>query len=560
MELLILAIAIIALCVFFALKRGKTAQHPAVPPKKEDTSTILSQLPERVRDRVVLQEGVLHISEDLLGDVNLAELIATLRRRGIFTLERHKPSEFDEHFARLAVRNSKGDNEIQQMALDLIARAFEKGASDIHIINNGLFIHTKFRRLGMIGEDSQFDLSSGGKMIRVIYETLGQSSSNAGTFNNLERLDARIVKRDYLPVGMHSVRIHCEPIECVQAGTGTLMALRLLYDSTTASGTLVERLEVLGFAREQRDALDRLTRRKGLILISGPTGHGKSTALKHIMESMTEYQPERSYQSVEDPPEYPMKGVYQIQVNTKAQVSGGSQEERAEGYREAIAGAMRSDPDVIMIGEIRYPEAAFAAIQVAQTGHAVWATVHASNAFGIVGRLETMLRAANVREPLSMLCDANVLAGLEYQCLVPKLCPHCKRLLQDMVATECMPLSVVTSLEQLGFLGGMGAGICVRGEGCEACRGVGFIGQTVVAEVVELDATMLTYLRAGDTPKAVNYWMNERAGVTFVESARRLMLQGLLDPAETASRMGVELDSDKYILDVRDHDAFGRVA
>ncbi len=551
METVFIVLILLCVAVFgvvFAIKRTKTVSTEIpLGNDKTDTFTIIGQLPEKIRDRVVLRDGILHISDDLRGDIDLDFLVSKLRRRGIFTYEMHKPSEFDAEYARYTMRNSKGDNEIQQMAIELMARAYTSGASDIHIVDNGSFVHIKFRRLGMICEDSQVDTESGKRMIRVIYGTLGQSANSAGGFNPLERLDARVVKRDYLPEGVHSVRIHTEPIECLQYSTGTFMALRLLYDNTSAQGTLVQRLEVLGFAKEQCEIIDKLTRRKGLMLISGPTGHGKSTALKHIMESMTEFQPERSYLSVEDPPEYPLKGVYQIQVNTKAQ-SGGL-DERAEAYREAIAGAMRADPDVIMIGEIRYSEAAFAAIQVAQTGHAVWATVHASNAFGIVNRLETMLRAANVRDPLSMICDANVLAGLEYQCLVPKLCPHCKRHLYEVLHTEecdaVLPATTLSSLYRV-ILPHEIDGIYVRGTGCEHCHGGGFSGQTVVAETIDLDASMLSLLRAGKTPEAIAYWKNERGGVTYIESARRLIVQGVLDPLETTGRMGVELDADKY--------------
>lgn len=512
-----------------------------------DTSTFLDDLPERIRDRVALLEGVLHISEDLLGDVDLSFLLSNLRCRGIVRHEFHKPSEFEEQYARFAARNAKADNEIFQMAIDLIVRAHREGASDIIIADNGSFTLVKFRRLGRMCEDSQIAADTGRKMIRVIFDTLGQSS-NGPAFTALERLDARIVKRDYLPEGVHSVRIHTEPIECAQAdnGTGTFMALRMLFDSTTASGTIGERLEVLGFREEQRLVVDDLTQRTGLALVSGPTGHGKSTALKHIMEGMAVQMPEKSFLSVEDPPEYPLKGVFQVQVNTNANAG----ENRASAYREAIAGAMRSDPDVMMIGEIRYPEAAMAAMEVALTGHAVWATVHANNAFGIVTRIETMLRSANVRDPLSMLCDPNVLSGLEYQRLVPKLCPHCKRPLYadgrpDPLVVQSLRRGVVQRLNRT-MKNVEQTGVCVLGEGCDKCHGDGLMGQTVVAEVIAVNPEMLSLLRAGKMPDAIRYWKEELHGITYIQHARELIMAGELDPAIAESRLAVPLDFDKY--------------
>ncbi len=148
--------------------------------------------------------------------------------------------------------------------------------------------------------------------------------------------------------------------------------MRLLYDQTEASGRLRERLSKLGYSVQQINRFSFLTTRSGLTLLSGPTGHGKSTALKHIMECMASENPEKAYMSIEDPPEYPLENVYQSQVNSGYDLSTG---ERGERYRDAIAGAMRSDPDTLMVGEIRYPDAAVAALDAAQTGHGVWSTI-----------------------------------------------------------------------------------------------------------------------------------------------------------------------------------------
>lgn len=547
-------VAAVALALWGWRVSKKNSLEPPRPQSSHiDTTSFLDDVPEKVRDRVVLLDGVLHISEEITGDLDMEFLVSRLRsRRNILSYEIHKPSEFEEQYARKAIRRVSGDNEVQQMAIALIARAYENGASDIHLVNIGTFVLVKFRRKGAVCEDSEIGIDLGTRMIRVIYDKLGQST-NSASFTTLERLDGRIVNRTYLPEGVHSVRIHCEPIECAQASTGTYMALRLLYDSTAATGTVMQRLEVLGFPDEQRVALDNLTRRKGLIFVSGPTGHGKSTALKHIMESMAEYQPEKCYLAVEDPPEYPLRGVYQIQVNTKAISTGvyGSLEERAAAYREAIAGAMRSDLDVCMIGEVRYPEAALAAIMMAQTGHAVWATVHASSAFGIVDRLETMLRSSGMRDPLSMLCSSNVLAGLEYQCLVPKLCSNCKLPLMDFWSdpeklSRVIPPAVAASMSRVMNPHEL-RGVYVRGEGCKHCDKDGFTReQTVVAEVVTLDTELLALLRNGSVVDAIKIWQKQRNGVSYVEQARRLIAAGELDPARAASRLGVDLDCDTY--------------
>lgn len=606
-----------------SFKKDQSARSP-IAAKPMTIASFLDDVPEKVRDKVALKDGVLHISEDVIGELDVEFLISRLRsRRNITSHEFHKPSEFEERFARSTIRRVSGDNEVQQMCIQLIARAHKEGATDIHLINNGAFVQIKFRRKGAVCEDSEIGLALGVRMIRVIFDKLGKSA-NGLNFSTSERLDGRIVDKTFLPEGMHSVRIHCEPIECAQTSSGTFMALRLLFDSTdassfldelpenvrdkvvlkdsilyiseeiadidieslvsrlsayryvssfevknaeefkglydsTASGmksmSVLQRMTVLGFPEEQRNALDDLTRRKGIIWVSGPTGHGKSTALKHIMEGMALFMPDKNILSAEDPPEYVIRGVLQVPVTLK-QATGayGTIQERAEAYAETIGGLMRSDLDVGMIGEVRFAEAALGAIILAQTGHAVWATIHASSAFGIVDRLETMLRTAGMRDPLSMLCSSNVLAGLEYQCLVPTLCPHCKRPLMDFwndpeKLNLVMPPSVVSSLRKCtSFTSGNAfKGIFVRGDGCELCDNDGFSRkQVVVAEVVKLDTELLGILRAGNTGKAIEFWKNHRNGVTYVEQARRLIAAGELDPARTASRLGVELDCDLY--------------
>ena len=529
----------------------------------KETWSFMDEFPARVRERVALLDGVLHISDDLRGDADLMALVGNLRRRGIMRWDFHRPSDFEADYSYATRRVALGETDIEQKAVDLIARAYATGASDIHIIDNGSYTQIKFRILGRMCEDTQLPADTGRRMLRCIYDHLGKSTDSP-SFSAHERLDGRIVDTDRLPKGVHSIRIHSEPIEAAQAdsGVGTFMALRLLYDATSARGSLEDRLTTLGFSAQHMDSFRGLTQRTGLVIISGPTGHGKSTVLRHVMESMTEEYPEKAFHSAEDPPEVPMRNVNQIKVITRQDAD---LQQRAQAYINAIAGAMRSDPDVFMIGELRYPEAAVAAMDAALTGHAVWTTIHANNAFGIISRLETLLRLAHFRDPLSSLCDPNVLAGLEYQRLLPVLCPHCKIPYRDLkgdARREAIPPLVLKglngALEHEDIFGGVGLdgverqGVFVQGEGCEHCRKQGFVGQTVASEVVQLDQDMLALLRQGRMAESFKVW-REKGGYadkdnkkhvnrTYIEHAQDLVREGLVDPVATTSRLGVPLN------------------
>ena len=503
--------------------------------------SIIEDVPEDIRGRVALVNGVLHISAELKDNLEIVNFYGNLRRRGILSYEFHKPNEFDSIYASQATRTGHAENEVQQYAIDLIRQAYDTGASDIHLMDFGLYTIIRFRCLGMLTDHTQLNSDLGKRLIACIYQKLSQSA--APCFSPTERQDGRIAQRNYLPPNVHSVRVHSEPIECSQSesGVGTSMSLRLLYDATSAHGSLQERMNVLGFNAEQCATTQFLTRRTGLTIISGPTGHGKSTFLKHIMESMTERNPEKAYFSIEDPPEYPLKGVRQVLI------SSNDKENRAGAYCDAIAGAMRSDPDVLMIGEIRYVEAAVAAIDAALTGHAVWATIHANNAMGIIARRVSIL-ATHYRNPLEQICDHNVLAGLEYQRLLPMLCPDCKIKFMDIPAEDrehYIPKDVAARLRRV--LPDRDS-VFVRGDGCEKCRKRGLIGQTVAAEIIATDQEMLGYLRKGDIPRAYDYWIKEKHGRGYVDHAVELIKTGIVDPFLAEERLGVPLNFNQVFV------------
>ena len=536
-------------------------------PQTAQRLRLINALPDHMRGRLALMESGLVASEELQGTLPLINLASQLRAVGVANVEFVPASRFDADFARYASRSGIGENEIQQLAIDLLARAYECGATDVHLAHMGTHVRSRFRVLGLLRDDQEYDADTGARMIRAIYEHLG-AAQDAPAFDVNSRLDGRIINRDYLPQGLYSVRIHSEPIECDGApdGKGTFMPLRLLRDTTGASGSLEERLGKLGYtceevtlydnegharrARAQTDIFRELSARTGIVFISGPTGSGKSTALAHCMEALIEERPGDNFLSIEDPPEKPIKGMYQIPVISK------EGDERGDAYTNAIAGTNRDDTDTVMIGEIRYAEAALATVEVALSGNAVWATIHAADALGIIQRLDVQLRAL-VANPLQVVCDPIVLSGLVVQRLVPKLCPHCRiplREYRNVISRDCLARLRRAIPEDMIFGGARGEGVFVRGHGCEHCKDSGHPGlyrQTVVAEVVALDARLLALLRERRREEARRYWLTELHGMTYLEHARHLIATGILGPMITEEMLAMPIDADIRVLGER---------
>ena len=262
----------------------------------------------------------------------------------------------------------------------------------------------------------------------------------------------------------------------------------------------------LGFNPQVAAAFDRLIRRPhGILLVTGPTGSGKTTTLYAALDKINS--PDKKIITVEDPVEYQLKGVNQIPVKSKIGLSF------ASGLRHIV----RQDPDVIMVGEIRDLETAEIAIQAALTGHLVFSTLHTNDAPGAVTRLQDM-----GCEPYLL---SSVLDGALAQRLVRRICPACRAPHQPNAA----------DLLAIGVTDTQGAEI-FRGKGCTDCRGTGYRGRVGIYElfIVTEEARRLILQKAptgvirrhaverGMVSLRDDGWAKARAGVTTVEEILRV--------------------------------------
>ncbi|MFA5073837.1 MAG: ATPase, T2SS/T4P/T4SS family, partial [Nitrospirota bacterium] len=242
-------------------------------------------------------------------------------------------------------------------------------------------------------------------------------------------------------------------VSIVPTAFGERIVLRLLYRESALLP-----LDQIGFRGETLSRFNEMIERPhGIILVTGPTGSGKTTTLYAALSKINS--PDKNIITIEDPIEYQMKGIGQIQVNPKIQLT----------FAAGLRSVLRQDPDVILVGEIRDSETAEIAIQAALTGHLVFSTLHTNDASGAITRLIDMKV-----EPF--LISSSVMAILA-QRLVRVLCNECKE--PYLISEE-----EVAELE----IKRIGKGTTVyRAKGCEACFRTGYLGRTAIYELLIID-------------------------------------------------------------------------
>ena len=418
------------------------------------------------------------------------------------------------------------NNQMQKDFVDIIYKAAELKVSDVHVV---VADHTTimFRIAGSMQTILEYDKNWGESFVRSVFASADISDSNyaQNEFQAGQKLGSTPLRgeRDlYLPENILSIRLQFNPIAF---GTRYLV-MRLLYANSSSSSA--DNLKDLGFSDYEDDKLYKMRSfPTGLCIIAGPTGSGKSTTLQRVMIKMLK---EKNYElnliTVEDPPEYPIPGARQMPVTNAT-----TEEEKENAFNLALAASLRSDPDAIMVGEIRTLSSAELTFKAALSGHNVWSTLHANSAPAIVNRLLDMgIDAFKLKDP-------ELIRGLLSQRLFKKLCPKCREAIKNHPEHP----SYARLERALGKYGIEQS--YIKGPGCPFCNGKGITGRIVAAEIVIPDTKFLEKLVSGNKGDAVHYWTNELSGRTLKEDAIEKMLRGIISVEEVERWCGM-IDTD----------------
>ncbi|NWA64582.1 type II secretion system ATPase GspE [Pseudomonas reactans] len=372
----------------------------------------------------------------------------------------------------------QGDAPIIRLINALLSEAVREKASDVHLET---FEHTLTVRMRVDGQLRE--------MLRPQRELATLLVSRIKVMARLDIAEKRIPQdgRMALRLAGHEVDVR---VSTLPSAHGERVVLRLLDKQ---AGRL--QLARLGMSAQTQDELQQLLGKPhGILLVTGPTGSGKTTSLYAALSHLNDQT--RNILTVEDPIEYHLPGVGQTPVNPKVQMT----------FARGLRAILRQDPDVVMVGEIRDRETAEIAVQASLTGHLVLSTLHTNSAIGAVTRLVDM--------GVDAYLLASSLVGVLAQRLLRTLCPHCKTAM-EMDADVCRRLGLAPDPMARVF----------KARGCEHCR-QGYRGRMGIYELVSVTPTLSELIHQGASEQAL-LAQARRSSASLFEDGRRRVLEGL---------------------------------
>ncbi|WP_457640545.1 type II secretion system ATPase GspE [Persephonella sp.] len=375
------------------------------------------------------------------------------------------------------------DAPVIQLLNSLFLKAVRSNASDIHFEPFSDKVVVRFRLDGVLHEISTIPLNAYPQIV-----------SRIKIISKLNVAEKRLPQD-----GRIKVKIGEKQLDMRVSTLPTVFGERIVIRLLDRSNKLLT-LEELGFDTEDLEKYERIIRKPyGLVLVTGPTGSGKSTTLYASLLKLKT--PRKNIITIEDPVEYQINGIGQIQVNPKINLT----------FANGLRSILRQDPDIVMVGEIRDLETAEIAIHASMTGHLVLSTLHTNDAPSAVARLVDM-----GVEPFLV---ASSLEGVIAQRLIRKICENCKE--------EYTPKIEETEEIKKFMKKDLKIEKLYRGKGCDQCLGTGFKGRIAIYEIMEIDEEMRGVISKQPESMAVREKAISKGMKTLIEDGMEKIVQGI---------------------------------
>lgn len=389
----------------------------------------------------------------------------------------------------------------QQRLRTLIKEALDTEASDIHIEVRTDMAQIRFRKHGELHLHAEWLPKLAREVVSVAF--------NKETDHAISHFNPLIPQNASMPLLIDNQEVRLR-LASLPAHNGFDVVLRIL---AVADERIVS-LQSLGYTPEQVKLLQKaINMPHGAIILAGPTGSGKTTALASCMQQVDE---QRKVYTIEDPVEKAVTNVTQVPVNT---------DQYDRSFASMARTALRMDPDVIVLGEMRDEDTAQVMIRAAITGHLVFSTIHTNSATDIITRLNNL----SISHPL--LASPDLLVCLICQRLAPVLCSSCSIPLSEAHAYEAhLP-------RWKSILGEHFSTARARGQGCPSCNHLGISRRTVVAEVIWVDEASRSFIKTGDTLGWYHH-LKENGWLTYRDQLLGLIQKGTCDPLDAEKLAG----------------------
>jgi type II secretory ATPase GspE/PulE/Tfp pilus assembly ATPase PilB-like protein len=492
--------------VIAALPAKLIQQHRLLPLELRDRNLVVGMVdPTNAASRMELQRVmstsniiVVAISQDDFNEAYVRLRIDPVRAtRGTRPLEvAVSPDQlvFDQtDQEREAKQQGPMGDEIVGLASRVIAHAIERGASDVHVDPTVQGTRVRFRVQGQLYSWDQPIPTSHGKGLVARLKVLAGLDVTERRLPQDGRLGVRIGRREI------DIRISTIP-----TSRGEKVALRVFE-----AASMLRPLETIFYDPPILEAVHvAIQRPYGAIVVAGPTGSGKTSSLYAAIGERMRTRPDTNVLTVEDPIEYRLAGVTQIQVNHAVDL----------GFPQVLRAMLRQDPDAIMVGEVRDDVTAQLALEAAMTGHLMLTSVHANTAVGVIQRFEHLSCArALIGQSLALVL---------VQRLARRLCPRC-------TTTEVPPPIILANLAARRLIEREGEVALPRAVGCAECHQTGYAGRVAVVEMLSLDDALRAQIMAGTPITALERIASEAKMLySFRRSALNLMAKQMIGPAE----------------------------